>query len=223
MMTVYDFTGSGNGYKVCLLMMQLGLPFKRVECDILKGETLEERIYRMRCVEAWSMVIPWVGFPLSDLIKKAEPTSKAKFVEFTTLMDPSRMPGQRYEILDWPYVEGLRIDAADDQEPDMLAGLDPASDAWGVRRPGTEAVLRTVDDSDAVTESRVPLERGAWTAFYPAVEQAVRGLRPAPVDIADAVADARILDAARLASQTGVVVTLDPPAAHRSGTATSSA
>ena len=63
--------------------------------DVLKGETLEERIYRHRCVEAWSMVIPWVGFPLADLIKRCEPTSKAKFVEFTTLDDPKQMPGVR--------------------------------------------------------------------------------------------------------------------------------
>jgi sulfoxide reductase catalytic subunit YedY len=80
--------------------------------DILKGQTLEDRIYRHRCVEAWSMVIPWVGFPLSSVINKAQPTSKAKFVEFTTLYDPSRMPGQRQPILDWPYVEGLRMDEA---------------------------------------------------------------------------------------------------------------
>ncbi len=80
--------------------------------DILKGETLEERIYRHRCVEAWSMVIPWVGFPLGNLIKKVQPTSKANFVEFTTLYDPGRMPGQRQPILDWPYVEGLRMDEA---------------------------------------------------------------------------------------------------------------
>jgi methionine sulfoxide reductase catalytic subunit len=80
--------------------------------DVLKGETLEERIYRHRCVEAWSMVIPWVGFPLANLIKKVEPTSKAKFVEFTTLYDPGRMPGQRQPVLDWPYVEGLRMDEA---------------------------------------------------------------------------------------------------------------
>jgi methionine sulfoxide reductase catalytic subunit len=80
--------------------------------DILKGQTLEDRVYRHRCVEGWSMVIPWVGFPLANLIKKAEPTSKAKYVEFTTLMAPSRMPGQRQPILDWPYVEGLRLDEA---------------------------------------------------------------------------------------------------------------
>ncbi|HXC57711.1 MAG TPA: protein-methionine-sulfoxide reductase catalytic subunit MsrP [Steroidobacteraceae bacterium] len=80
--------------------------------DILKGETLEERVYRLRCVEAWSMVIPWTGFPLAGLLKRFKPTSKAKYVEFTTLMDPKQMPGQRYRVLEWPYVEGLRIDEA---------------------------------------------------------------------------------------------------------------
>jgi sulfoxide reductase catalytic subunit YedY len=80
--------------------------------DILKGQTLEDRIYRHRCVEAWSMVIPWVGFPLSDFIKKCEPTSKAKYVEFTTLYDPKQMPGVRSPVLRWPYVEGLRLDEA---------------------------------------------------------------------------------------------------------------
>ncbi len=80
--------------------------------DILKPQPLEERIYRLRCVEAWSMVIPWVGFPLATLIKRFKPTSKAKFVEFTTLYNPEEMPGQRYPVLDWPYVEGLRMDEA---------------------------------------------------------------------------------------------------------------
>ena len=80
--------------------------------DILKGQTLEDRIYRMRCVEGWSMVIPWVGFPLASLIKKVEPTAKAQFVEFTTLHDPGQMPGQRDDVLEWPYVEGLRLDEA---------------------------------------------------------------------------------------------------------------
>ena len=80
--------------------------------DILKPHPLEERIYRLRCVERWSMVIPWVGFPLGDLIRRFKPTSRAKFVEFTTLMDPKQMPGQRYPVLDWPYVEGLRMDEA---------------------------------------------------------------------------------------------------------------
>jgi sulfoxide reductase catalytic subunit YedY len=80
--------------------------------DLLKPHALEERIYRLRCVEAWSMVIPWVGFPLGDLVERFEPTSRAKFVEFTTLMDPRQMPGQRSNVLDWPYVEGLRMDEA---------------------------------------------------------------------------------------------------------------
>jgi sulfoxide reductase catalytic subunit YedY len=80
--------------------------------DILKGQTLQDRIYRHRCVEAWSMVIPWVGFPLADFIKKCEPTSKARFVEFITLYDARQMPGTRVPVLDWPYVEGLRMDEA---------------------------------------------------------------------------------------------------------------
>jgi sulfoxide reductase catalytic subunit YedY len=80
--------------------------------DIMKPHPLEERIYRMRCVEAWSMIIPWVGFPLADLIKRFKPTSKAKFVEFKTLYDPKQMPGERGGVLQWPYVEGLRMDEA---------------------------------------------------------------------------------------------------------------
>jgi sulfoxide reductase catalytic subunit YedY len=80
--------------------------------DILKGETLEDRIYRMRCVEGWSMVIPWVGFPLANLIKRVEPTAKARFVEFATILDPGQMRGQRSDVLEWPYVEGLRLDEA---------------------------------------------------------------------------------------------------------------
>ena len=84
--------------------------------DIMKLAPLEERIYRLRCVEAWSMVIPWIGFPLSALIKQVEPTGNAKFIQFVTLYDPKRMPGQQKSIfgsvLDWPYVEGLRMDEA---------------------------------------------------------------------------------------------------------------
>ena len=80
--------------------------------DILKPHPLEERIYRLRCVERWSMVIPWIGFPLAELVKHFEPTSRAKYVEFTTLYRPNEMPGQQRRILDWPYVEGLRMDEA---------------------------------------------------------------------------------------------------------------
>jgi sulfoxide reductase catalytic subunit YedY len=80
--------------------------------DVLKAFPLEERVYRMRCVEAWSMVIPWLGFPLAALLSRVEPTSKAKYVAFTTLHDPKRMPGQKRNVLEWPYVEGLRLDEA---------------------------------------------------------------------------------------------------------------
>ena len=80
--------------------------------DLLRPHTPEERIYRHRCVEAWSMVIPWIGIPLGDLLKRFEPTSKAKFAAFRTLLDPKQMPGQRRAVLDWPYVEGLRMDEA---------------------------------------------------------------------------------------------------------------
>ena len=79
---------------------------------LLKLAPLEERIYRLRCVEGWSMVIPWVGFPLSELIKQVEPNGNAKFVEFISLQDPKQMPGQRSNVLDWPYAEGLRMDEA---------------------------------------------------------------------------------------------------------------
>ena len=80
--------------------------------DFFKGMTPEERIYRHRCVEGWSMVAPWLGYPLRDVIKRLEPGSKAKYVEFVTLLDPVQMPGQRRGVLDWPYVEGLRMDEA---------------------------------------------------------------------------------------------------------------
>ncbi len=80
--------------------------------DFLKPHALEERIYRLRCVEAWSMVVPWVGVPLAPILKRFQPTSKAKYVAFRTLYKPAEMPGQLIPVLDWPYVEGLRIDEA---------------------------------------------------------------------------------------------------------------
>jgi len=86
---------------------------QELEVDaILKMAAPEERIYRHRCVEGWSIVVPWVGFSLSELIKQVNPTSKAKFVEFTTIYDPGQMPGQQRQVLVWPYVEGLRMDEA---------------------------------------------------------------------------------------------------------------
>ncbi len=80
--------------------------------DFIQPGTMEDRIYRMRCVEAWSMVIPWYGFPLKDVIDRAEPLGSARYVEFKTLLDPEQMPGQRANVLNWPYVEGLRLDEA---------------------------------------------------------------------------------------------------------------
>ncbi len=89
--------------------------------DILKWAPLEERVYRMRCVEGWSAVIPWVGFPLNELIKHCEVTGNAKFVEFWSLADPEQMPYVRLPFLDWPYVEALRLDEA--MHPLALLGL----------------------------------------------------------------------------------------------------
>jgi sulfoxide reductase catalytic subunit YedY len=91
--------------------------------DIVRNARLVDRVYRHRCVEAWSMVIPWRGFPLRDLINRVEPTPGAKFVQFTTLMDPKQMPGVRRPILDWPYVEGLRMDEAMHPLTLMVTGL----------------------------------------------------------------------------------------------------
>jgi methionine sulfoxide reductase catalytic subunit len=91
--------------------------------DFVKPFSLEERIYRMRCVEAWSMVIPWVGIPLADVIKRFQPTSNAKFVRFETLYDKVRMPGQRYRVLNWPYREGLTIAEATNPLAILAVGL----------------------------------------------------------------------------------------------------
>ena len=91
--------------------------------DLIKPHALEERIYRLRCVEAWSMVIPWIGFPLAAVLKRVEPTAKAKFVEFQTLNDPRQMPGVRRPVLEWPYTEGLRLDEAMHPLTILVVGL----------------------------------------------------------------------------------------------------
>ncbi|HER26787.1 MAG TPA: protein-methionine-sulfoxide reductase catalytic subunit MsrP, partial [Rhodospirillales bacterium] len=91
--------------------------------DLVSPHQLQERIYRFRCVEAWSMVVPWVGIPLGDMIKRMEPTSKAKYVAFETLNDPDQMPGQARRVLPWPYVEGLRLDEAMNPLALMAVGL----------------------------------------------------------------------------------------------------
>jgi len=91
--------------------------------DLIRPHALQERIYRMRCVEAWSMVIPWVGIPLADIISKLRPTSKAKYVRFETLVDKKQMPGQSRSVINWPYVEGLRMDEAMNPLTLMAVGL----------------------------------------------------------------------------------------------------
>jgi len=91
--------------------------------DILKPHPLEDRIYRFRCVEAWSMVVPWLGFSLADLIKRFEPKAEAKYIEFVTLVDKQQMPNQRTRALDWPYVEGLRLDEAMNPLAMMAVGV----------------------------------------------------------------------------------------------------
>ena len=93
------------------------------DLDELLKLPLEHRIYRLRCVEGWSMVIPWIGFPLSKLLEKVDPTSQARYVAFQTLLDPDRMPNQRTGVLDWPYVEGLRLDEAMHPLTIMATGL----------------------------------------------------------------------------------------------------
>ena len=102
---------------------EVGKP-RRIDLDaLLEAFPLEERVYRMRCVEAWSMVIPWLGFPLAALLKQVEPTSQAKYVAFTTLHDTEQMPGQKARVLDWPYVEALRLDEAMNPLTLMAVGL----------------------------------------------------------------------------------------------------
>jgi sulfoxide reductase catalytic subunit YedY len=91
--------------------------------DLLRHVTVQERVYRLRCVEAWSMVIPWMGFPVRELIDRVQPTSQARFVEFTTLYAPERMPGERSSVLPWPYVEGLRMDEARHPLTLLVTGL----------------------------------------------------------------------------------------------------
>jgi methionine sulfoxide reductase catalytic subunit len=107
--------------------------------DIIKPHALEERIYRMRCVEAWSMIIPWVGISLGDVLKRFKPTANAKYVSFETIVRPNEMPGQRRGILDWPYREGLRIDEAMNPLAILATGL------YGVELPNQNgAPLRLV-------------------------------------------------------------------------------
>lgn len=130
--------------------------------DILKPHPLEERIYRFRCVEAWSMVIPWVGFPLGDLIRRFEPTSQAKFVAFQTVLRPAEMPGQRSPVLDWPYVEGLTMAEAMHPPAILAVGL------YGVELPSQNgAPLRLVVPWKYGFKSIKSIVRISFTARQP--------------------------------------------------------
>src|SRR5438270_12776224 len=112
----YEPAGLAKGFKTRPWTITIDGHVKKkqvLDADtIIKMAAPEERIYRHRCVEGWSIVVPWVGFSLSELIKRADPLGKAKYVEFTTILAPGQMPGQRREVLQWPYVEGLRMDEA---------------------------------------------------------------------------------------------------------------
>jgi methionine sulfoxide reductase catalytic subunit len=152
---------------------------------LLKWFPLEERIYRMRCVEAWSMVVPWVGFPLGDLVRRVEPTSRAKYVAFQTLHDPSQMPGQRRSVLEWPYLEGLRMDEAVHPLTLLAVGLYgrvlPNQDGapmrlvvpWKYGFKGAKSIVRIrfVEEEPRTTWSRMaPNEYGFYANVNPAVD-----------------------------------------------------
>ena len=152
---------------------------------LIKAFPLEERIYRMRCVEGWSMVIPWVGFPLASLIRQAEPTGKAKYVQFTTLDDPAQMPGQRSAVLDWPYVEGLRLDEAMHPLTLLAAGLYgqtlPNQNGapirlvvpWKYGFKGAKAIVRirfTEQQPQTAWGRSAPSEYGFYSNVNPAVD-----------------------------------------------------
>ncbi len=153
--------------------------------DLLKLAPLEERVYRMRCVEGWSMVIPWVGFPLNQLLNAVEPNSSARFVQFETLYDPKRMPGQNGGGLDWPYVEGLRLDEAMHPLTILASGLygerlPPQNGAplrlvvpWKYGFKGIKSIvkIRLVRDQPATTWSAyAPYEYGFYSNVNPNVD-----------------------------------------------------
>jgi sulfoxide reductase catalytic subunit YedY len=153
--------------------------------DLMKWFPLEERVYRMRCVEAWSMVIPWVGFPLAELVKRLEPTPKAKYLAFTTLYAPNLMPGQGRDVLEWPYVEGLRLDEAMNPLALIAVGLYgrelPNQDGaplrlvvpWKYGFKGIKAIvkLRFVEKQPPTTWSRMaPNEYGFYANVNPEVD-----------------------------------------------------
>jgi sulfoxide reductase catalytic subunit YedY len=152
---------------------------------ILKLAPLEERVYRHRCVEGWSMVIPWVGFPLGSFIRQLEPMSNAKYVAFTTLYDPKQMPGQNSSVLDWPYVEGLRLDEAQHPLTLLCLGLYgevlPKQDGaplrlvvpWKYGFKGIKSIvkIRFVESQPATTWNKAaPNEYGFYSNVNPHVD-----------------------------------------------------
>ena len=158
---------------------------KTFDIDTLIKMQLEERVYRMRCVEGWSMVIPWIGFPLKSLLDQVEPNSKAKYVEFTSLYDPKRFPGQQRAVLDWPYVEGLRLDEANNTLTILAVGLYgqtlPNQDGaplrlvvpWKYGFKGIKAIVRIklVDQQPVSTWTKAgPNEYGFYSNVNPNVD-----------------------------------------------------
>jgi sulfoxide reductase catalytic subunit YedY len=155
------------------------------DIDSLLKMPLEERVYRMRCVEGWSMVIPWIGFPLSELLNQVQPTAKAKYVEFTSLNDPKRFPGQQRNVLEWPYIEGLRLDEAMNPLAILAVGLYgetlPNQDGapirlvvpWKYGFKGIKAIvrIRLVDKQPVSTWTKAaPNEYGFYSNVNPNVD-----------------------------------------------------
>jgi sulfoxide reductase catalytic subunit YedY len=191
----YEFTLSkegvaqaAEGFQTSPWMVEVGGLVnnpRTFDLDDLRGFGEEERIYRMRCVEAWSMVIPWVGFPLARLLKEVDPTAQAEYVRFETLLDPERMPGQRSSMFPWPYTEGLRLDEAMHDLTILATGLygDPLPPQTGapVRlvvpwKYGFKSI-KSIVRIDLVDEmptslwmSSSPSEYGFWANVNPEVD-----------------------------------------------------
>jgi len=156
--------------------------------DLIKPIQLEERIYRLRCVEAWSMVIPWIGVPLNAVIKRVEPTSKAAFVEFTTLLRPSEMPGQNSDVLNWPYVEGLRLDEAMHPLAILAVGLYGKTlmnqngapirlvVPWKYGFKSAKSIVR-IRFTDKMPQTSWVKQNPSWYGFYSNVNPNVRPVR----------------------------------------------
>jgi sulfoxide reductase catalytic subunit YedY len=153
--------------------------------DLIDFNALEERIYRLRCVEAWSMIVPWIGVPLSSVLKKIQPQSSAKYVRFETLADPKQMPGLRWPVLDWPYTEGLRMDEAMNDLAFLAVGLYgkeiPNQNGAPVRlvvpwkygfKSGKSIVRISLTDQEPVTSwnKSAPREYGFYSNVNPEVD-----------------------------------------------------